>query len=306
LTNWYLHLESVKNIGSYDRIKGALGQFNAVLGDRIINSITKEDLKTYQIKRKKNGKALATIDMEISIARNTVLYAAFDDKKIGGHVLETFRQVKKLLKPSANARDRILNPDEYQKLMAFLPVHMKPVLAIAFYTGMRKGEILLLTWDKVDLKKRLIILEADDTKDKEPRKIPILSELYKMLNEIPKAIHDKHVILYNGKPIKRDFRASLTRACELAGIPYGRFIKGGFIFHDIRHTYNTNMRKAGADQSVIMAITGHSTYEMFERYNTVDEDDILNAADKMERFLKNVYQNVYQEPQKTASEKKED
>lgn len=40
-----------------------------------------------------------------------------------------------------------------------------------------------------------------------------------------------------------------------------------------------NMRKARAAQSVIMKITGHSTNEMFKRYNTVDKDDIRLAVD---------------------------
>jgi integrase len=67
----------------------------------------------------------------------------------------------------------------------------------------------------------------------------------------------------------------LRLACKKAKIKYGRFEKGGFIFHDLRHTFNTNMRKAGVAESVIMKVTGHSTREMFDRYNTVDESDML-------------------------------
>jgi integrase len=46
-----------------------------------------------------------------------------------------------------------------------------------------------------------------------------------------------------------------------------------FRFHDMRHTFNTNMRKAGVDHSVIMKLTGHKPPSMFQRYNTVDVDD---------------------------------
>ena len=38
--------------------------------------------------------------------------------------------------------------------------------------------------------------------------------------------------------------------------------------------FNTYMRKAGVAESVIMQITGHSTREMFDRYNRIDEEDI--------------------------------
>ena len=47
------------------------------------------------------------------------------------------------------------------------------------------------------------------------------------------------------------------------------------------------MRKAGVQESVIMDVTGHSTREMFDRYNTIDEDDTRNAVDQMTAFLQN-------------------
>lgn len=82
------------------------------------------------------------------------------------------------------------------------------------------------------------------------------------------------------------------KACKKAGIEYGRFVKGGFIFHDLRHTFNTNMRKAGATDSVIMEITGHSTREMFDRYNTIDEEDTRKAVNQLEEFFESVNQTV--------------
>lgn len=174
-----------------------------------------------------------------------------------------------------------------------MPNHTRAILATGFYTGMRKSEILQLTWDKVDLKDRIICLKAEDTKDREPRIIPICDELFKILKSIPKAIHDNHVFLYNGKPIN-DIRKALKKGCKKAKIPYGRSLKDGFVFHDLRHSFNTYMRKAGVSESVIMNITGHSTRDMFDRYNTIDTEDGRFAIKKLELFLKNVDQNVDQ------------
>jgi integrase len=164
----------------------------------------------------------------------------------------------------------------------------------AFYSGMRKAEILGLTWDKIDMEQRLIKLEAKDTKDKEPRKIPICRELHQIFRAIPRAIHDSHVFLYKGKPVT-DIRTGLEKACKEAGIEYGRFKKNGFIFHDLRHTFNTYMRKAGVPESVIMEITGHSTREMFDRYNTIDTEDAHRAFDQLGVFLQNLDQSLDQE-----------
>jgi len=170
---------------------------------------------------------------------------------------------------------------------------------------MRRGEILSLTWDKIDLRGRIIRLEASDTKDREARIVPICDELHAILTNkmgrIREAGDDNHVFQFRGKPVTK-FRTALRRACKKAGIQYGRSAQGGFVFHDLRHTFNTNMRKAGVPESVIMEITGHSTREMFDRYNKVDEEDTRNAAEKLQLFLATVDQNVDQTPSPEKNE----
>ena len=52
------------------------------------------------------------------------------------------------------------------------------------------------------------------------------------------------------------------------------------------------MRKAGVSESVIMEITGHSTREMFDRYNTIDAEDRKEAIKKFAGFLCNENANV--------------
>lgn len=289
LTEWYLDLEKVKSLASYEQIKIKLNKFNSEYGDLIISQIKSVDLENLQIKRKKEGLADATIDQEIGKVK-AMIFKAFDNDIISGDTLKTFKRVKKILKKNSDVRNRILSLNEFHLILDNAPRHIKAILTTGYYTGMRKGEILNLTWNKVDLKNRLISLEAMDTKDKEPRNIPICDELYETLNTIPRAIHDLHVFLYKGKPVE-DIRTGLKKACKAASITYGRFIKDGFIFHDLRHSFNTNMRKAGVPESVIMNITGHSTREMFDRYNTVDVEDTRKAINQMEVFLQSSDQN---------------
>jgi len=263
LSDWYLGLEKVKSFPSYWLLKLCLKKFNLVFGNMIIGQIKPSDLENYQAKRKKKGLADATIDQEIGTAK-TMIYKAFDDNIVSGDTLKSFRVVKKLLKKNSNARDRILNPEEFNHLFNHSPRHLRGIVTTGYYTGMREGEILNLTWNKVDLKNRFIQLQVTDTKDKEKRTIPICDKLYEVLNAIPQAIHSKYVFLYKGKPIK-DIRTGLMGACKKANIIYGRFVKGGFVFHDLRHTFNTNMRKAGVPESVVMNITGHSTKEKYKK-----------------------------------------
>ena len=293
LTEWYLSLTSIQQLNYYQTIVYNLNSFNSVFGDVMIKDVSAEELREYQIMRKSKGLSDSYIDQQVGAA-HTMLNRAFEGEKIGGDSLKPFKLVKRLLKSGkSNARDRILSPEEYVAMMEHLPRHIKPIFAMGYHTGMRRKEILTLTWNQVNLIKRIITLEADQTKDKEKRYIPINDDLLDILNDIPRGIHDDHLFLYRGAPI-RDIRRGLQDACKKAGIPYGRKVPGGFTFHDLRHTFNTNMRKAGVPESVIMEITGHASRTMFDRYNTVDQEDMKVAVEKMQSFLSDVTQNVTQ------------
>ncbi|MDM7987082.1 MAG: site-specific integrase [Smithella sp.] len=294
LTKYFLKMEQVKAKAYYKTLEINLASFNKVFGNTKVKDIKKSDLENYQAIRKKQGLSDSYVDQEIGAARS-IIYKAFDDDLISFDHVKVFKKVKKLLKKNSNARKRVLSSEEFKKLMDALPLHTKAIIAMGYYTGMRKGEIVNLTWDRVKLKKRVIKLTAQDTKDREARDIPICDALYKILKSIPVDIRDNHVFLFKGKPV-RDIRFGIENACKEAGIPYGRKEKDGFVFHDTRHCFNTNMRKSGAAESVIMKITGHSTREMFLRYDTVDTEDTHKAVGQMEEFLKSVDQNVDQVP----------
>lgn len=293
LNEWYLGLEKIKALVSYKTVITYLTKFNKEFGRKIVGNIKLADLEELQEKRKNQGLKPKTIDDEINYAKSMVIKAFYNDI-VGGDVLKAFQRVTPILKRNANARDRILTKGEYEGLLLYSKKHLKNILIMAYWTGMRKGEIKSLTWDKVSMKDRVIRLEAEDTKEGKAKTVPIGKEVFSMLKSIPVHLHDNHVFMYNGKPIKRNFTTALKTACEEAGILWGRDVKGGFIFHDIRHTFVTNMRKAGVSKSVRMSITGHAPKDMDDRYNKVDIDDQKKGIKTLEVFFRNVDQTVDQ------------
>ena len=173
LTDWYLNLRTVKKLKSYDRTELALTNFNAVFGNWMVNDIKRTDLETYQEDREDLGRAAATIDMEISIAK-TVVIKAFDNDKVDGRVLKAFRSVKKKLKKGSNARKRLLAFDEHLRLLGKAPQHLKTSIIIAFNTGMRRGEIRHLKWSYIDRKNGFIRLPEEVTKVINANNFPII------------------------------------------------------------------------------------------------------------------------------------
>jgi integrase len=126
---------------------------------------------------------------------------------------------------------------------------------------MRRGEILNLTWDKVDLKEGFLYLQPEDCKTDEGRDVPLNAELVAMMKAIPRGLPGIRVFTRVGEPINC-VREGFKSACRKAGIE-------DFTFHDLRHTFINNKRLEGHDYFRIMAATGHKTLSVFKRYNTV-------------------------------------
>jgi len=187
----------------------------------------------------------------------------------------------------------VLSFEEYTRLLPNLAPHLEAIVAAGFYTGMRKGELVNLTREKIDVQSRMIRLEGKDTKEGRPKIIPICNTLWEILNRLPRALHVPHLFLFNTKPVC-DIRTGLKRACQKADIPYGQDVKNGFIFRDLRRTVKTNMARAGVSKVFRDTILGHSLKGMDAYYMAPSEDDLHQAMDRYETWVNSQLQNVTQ------------
>jgi integrase len=87
------------------------------------------------------------------------------------------------------------------------------------------------------------------------------------------------VFLYKGKPWKNP-RTAFAAACRRAGI-------AGLRPHDLRHTASTNLRRAGVDSMTAMKIVGHKSEQMHRRYNTIQPENLHEAAAKLQKYTAN-------------------
>jgi integrase len=305
LAAWYLDLNPVKKLASYERIRQGIANFNRVLGDRIVSSLKPLDLEDYQAKREEEGRALATIDMEISLVK-TMVTKAFDNNLVDGRTVKAFRPVKRKLKKAANARKRTLTFKEYLKLMEVAPDHLRDIITLAFNTGMRTGELRGLRWSHIDREKGVIRLPAEVTKESRDKVIPMNHHVKKILAGLTRTIHHDFVFTYHHEPIKSPggLHNSFLTACERAGIPHGQKHPEGLIFHDIRRTVKTNMVNAGVDQVHRDVILGHSLHGMDAHYMAPSFEDLHHAISRYTEWLDgqlvlhSVDQNVDQEEKK--------
>ena len=259
LTEWYVEIERTRckaeGISSFRRKQDCLNSFNAEFGNTTVRDITLADLENYKLKRLTEGITKRTVDYHLGEVKR-MMKAAWHSNKISGRTWRIFDNTKKLLKAGANVRKRVLEPEEYVVLDKKLAKHHKPLCSLALFTGMRPGELIPinksnkaegtrgLTWDRIDFKNKMILLEAEDTKTGEPRKIPITDEIKEILHSIPRDIACSHVFTYRGVPLS-NISGGIRRACKDAEIAFGMKTKGGFVFRDLRTTTDTLMARAG-------------------------------------------------------------
>jgi integrase len=295
LTDWYLNLAAVKKLASFPRVKIAMANFNNAFGERIVSTLKPLDLEEYQEKREGEGRAPATIDMEVVIAK-TMITKAFDNDLCDGRTVKAFRVVKRKMKKAANARKRTLSIEEFLKLVDVAPDHLKAFLTLAFNTGMRTGELRGLQWSHIDREKWVIRLPADLTKESKAKVIPINHHVKKVLAELFKirTIGHDFVLTYHNEPIVTagGIKNSFITACGKAGIPYGRHEANGITFHDIRRTVKTNMLSAGVDKVYRDTILGHSLQGMDMHYMAPSEDDLHRAMSIYTAWLDAQIQSV--------------
>lgn len=249
-------------------IKGLLKEF----GNLSLNKFNTQLIEQYQSKRLKEGKKPATVNRALATLKH-MFTKAVEWEMADDEVLKKVRRVKLL--PENNRRLRFLSMEESRKLIEACSPHLKPIVVTALNTGMRKGEILGLAWERVDLTHGFILL--DITKNGERREIPINMTLrtafeeraISNLNGSPYVFCDKE-----GKPYD-DVKRSFASACKKAKIK-------DFHFHDLRHTFASQLVMKGVDITTVKELLGHKTLTMTLRYAHLAPSHKVKAVEKLD------------------------
>ncbi len=171
-------------------------------------------------------------------------------------------------------------------------------MTIQYWTGMRSGETLGLKWKQVRFDHGhcnvTIMLAGADTKTSEPMMVVMGGDLYETLllwyrvtregyANCPWVCHRKgHRLL--------SIKTAWQSACVKVGLGYwenpaGKYVGErryrGALVHDFRRTGIRNLVRAGVPEKVAMRISGHKTRSVFDRYNSVNENDLIDAGKKV-------------------------
>lgn len=120
-----------------------------------INSALVESYKQARMKEP-SGRTPQRLTAPATVNRELACLKTIFSKAVkNGKAERNPTQGVKMLKEN-NERDRVLSLEEYARLLAHCPDYLKPIVKLAYHTGMRQGEILSLTWGQVDMKEGFI------------------------------------------------------------------------------------------------------------------------------------------------------
>jgi len=235
------------------------------------------------------GRKASTVNRYLSTLKHMVAKAV-DWDMADEKVLTAVRRVK-LLKEN-NRRLRFLSRVQGAALAAACAPHLAPVVLTALNSGMRKGEILSLTWPQVDFRRGFIRLNV--TKNGEGRNVPINETLRGVLSGLSRRLRVDWVFCDSkgGRflDVKKGFAAACRRAvwlscsdscgfeaedaqgpagpCPTCGRPLSR-VRGisDFRFHDLRHTFASWLVMAGVDLMTVKELLRHKALAMTLRYS---------------------------------------
>ena len=167
--------------------------------------------------------------------------------------------VQMVRKPqSPQSRSRVLTDEEVSKLLTALEPTgrrsnwTKPAVQLALATAMRRGELLSMRWEHVDLQNRTAFLS--DTKNGESRTVPLSTAAVQVLAELPRHISGAVI------PVKFfTLDAAFKRARKRAGLDDVRF-------HDLRRTAITRMAEKLPNVIELAAVSGHKSLMVLKRY----------------------------------------
>lgn len=178
-----------------------------------------------------------------------------------------------------NVRKGFLDSEQHDRLAVEctrIGLWMRALLEVGCAFGWRVNELLSLRVRQVDLDNRILRLDPGTTKNGEGRAAVMPSAVFFLIAQCVagKQPDDFVFTREDGKPVKI-FRRTWANLTAAAGVPE-------LLFHDLRRTAVRNMTRRGIPERVAMQISGHKTRSIFDRYHITNEQDLRDAARRME------------------------
>jgi len=239
-------------------------------GDKNLSDITPHLIEKFKVERVKAVSPAATnraLTLLKSMFNRAIEWEKFDGQNPVTKI-KFFRE--------DNHKLRYLEREEIRRLIDCCENIIRPLVIVAVNTGMRRGELFNLKFQDIDFNKGIIHLLR--TKNGERRELPMNEAVKRAILESKAHSTSEYVFsTIQGNQftvIKRPF----ARALKMAGIE-------NFRFHDLRHTFASQLAMASVDLNTIRELMGHKSLKMTLRYAHLSSNHKNQAVDLLNKCL---------------------
>jgi len=258
-----VYVSAIKyRLRSHEQIRRHLRRFVHHFPGRSIDSIRKRDIAEYAELRQRQGVSPASINIELATYSAAINYARRRWE------FEIPNPVSGMYFPSAPGRLRFLEKHEattlLQEARKFRSSHLAHLIELALNTGARKNELLQLQFRSIDLRRRILTIEAHTTKTGKRRYLP-------MNDASEEVLRQRDLFRQTNCPFSP--WVFCTRKGTRLSYPDNSFRlavqRSGlsdFCFHDLRHTFASWLVSEGVELIKVRDLLGHTSIRMTERY----------------------------------------
>ena len=283
LTLWraaeiFLNRPEIKHCNEIKHYQWCLAHLIKYFGkQKALEEIWIGDIRAYVAHRQAEGAYPSTINREKGTLSK--IFQTLEEARI---VEANPCRLVKNLSQKIEERQAYIAYRDVLAIMERCPAWYRPIVWTGYLTGMRKGEILQLRWQAVDLKKRMIFLRPVDTKEGRFKRIPLHRDLMPTFEELRaskvRPLHCDDVFLVNGKPLGKD---SAKRPWDRA--LHSLSLSPAPRFNDLRHTWRANARRSKIDPTIAEAIMGHymKGRSVNDRYGYISDEELVAAIDQL-------------------------
>ncbi len=253
-----------------------------VFGEKPLDKISPFDIEKFIIVFKKakkpNGKkyAMATIKHQLTLLKR--LYSVAE--KWG--LYSGNNPCKKIKMPKLNNQvTEFLSDDELKRLMAVLESWENKMsssfILFCLHTGFRRGELFKLTWDDIDLRRKIVLLR--DPKGIVDQRLPISDKAVQILRSLPKEFKTPWTFYGKNGQQRTDFKGPWKRIKKEAGLPKE------FRLHGLRHHFASSLVSAGTDLYTVQKLLCHKSAAMTQRYAHLADKTLREAVTLSDKLL---------------------
>jgi len=245
-------------------------------GDRVAWSLTTDEIVTAAAGMIEHGYAPGTVNRDVGCIGSAFRWIVCQRRAPAGFVSPTL-SIRRY--PEAKKTVEI-SPEQIERLRALGLTYSNkrfPIfVALLIDSGARKGELYPRTWGDVDLDRRRIVLEPEDTKTRRARTLFFSEATAALIRRfVPERDRKPDALLFPGRDPREpiNFRTSWAKLTRDAGLP-------DLGMHGLRHNRARELLLAGVPISQAAQILGHSVQVLEARYGTLAVDDKQAAAER--------------------------